>query len=182
MSPTATAPDVRYPVGEFKRPTATLSSSERATMIDQIEQTPANFRAAVKGLNDKQLAMPYRPEGWMVRQVVHHVADSHMNAYCRFKLALTEDVPTIKAYDESKWAELVDGKSALVAESLTLLDVLHTRWVMLLRSMKPADFNRMLNHPEWKAPGSLDVLLALYAWHGRHHCAHITELRKRESW
>ena len=182
MSSTATSPDLRYPVGDFNRPTAALSSAERAAMIDQIAQAPASFRTAVKGLNEKQLDTSYRPGGWTVRQVVHHVADSHMNAYCRFKLALTEDVPTIKAYNEAKWAELVDGRSALVADSLSLLEALHARWVMLLRSMQPADFNRLLNHPEWKAPGSIDVLLALYAWHSRHHCAHITELRKRQGW
>lgn len=174
--------DLRYPIGEFNRPAAELSASDRATMIDQIAQAPAHFRAAVQGLSERQLETPYRPGGWTVRQTVHHVADSHMNAYCRFKLALTEDMPTVKPYDEAKWAELVDGRTAPIGESLALLESLHVRWVMLLRAMTPADFRRMLNHPEWKAPGPVDVLLALYAWHGRHHCAHITQLRKREGW
>jgi hypothetical protein len=177
-----TTPDLRYPVGKFKRPTKPLSTAERTTAIKTIADTPANLRAAVKGLDEKQLDTPYRPDGWMVRQVVHHVADSHMNAYTRFKLALTEDTPTIKTYDEAKWAELDDGKSKLVEESLALLDALHKRWVYLLKSMQPADFARMLDHPEWENPGSLDVLLALYEWHGKHHVAHITELRRREGW
>lgn len=175
-------PDLRYPVGKFQRPTSALSAAERSAMIDAIAATPANLREAIRGLADRQLDTPYRPGGWTVRQVVHHVPDSHMNAYCRFKLALTEDVPTIKPYDEARWAELIDGKSALVAESLTLLEVLHARWVMLLRAMRPDDFLRKLNHPEWGAPLTLDALLALYAWHGRHHTAHITSLREREGW
>jgi hypothetical protein len=176
-----TSPDLRFPVGKFTRPTA-LSSSERGDAIEAIAQAPAALRAAVQGLTDAQLDTPYRPEGWTVRQVVHHVPDSHMNAYVRFKLALTEDVPTIKPYDEAKWAELDDGKSKLVEQSLTLLDALHSRWVFLLRRMQPSDFARKVNHPEWDAPLSLDVLLALYAWHGKHHVAHVTELRRRMKW
>ena len=174
--------DLRFPVGKFSRPTAALSSAERAALIDAIAQTPTALRSAVKGLNDAQLDTPYRPDGWTVRQVVHHVPDSHMNAYCRFKLALTEDMPTIKPYDESKWAAMDDGKSPLVEESLTLLDSLHARWVYLLRRMQPSDFGRLLHHPEWDTPMSLDMLLALYGWHGRHHVAHVTELRKRQGW
>jgi uncharacterized damage-inducible protein DinB len=177
-----TAPDLRYPVGKFQRPAKSLSSAERRAAIDAIAETPAKLRAAVKGLDDKQLDTPYRPGGWTARQVVHHVPDSHLNAFTRFKLALTEDTPTIKPYDEAKWAELDDGKSTLVEESLMLLDALHARWVYLLERMQPADFERMLDHPDWEKPGSLDVLLALYAWHGRHHVAHITELRRREGW
>ena len=176
-----TSPDLRFPVGKFTRP-AVLSSSERGDAIEAIAQAPAALRAAVQGLTDAQLDTPYRPDGWTVRQVVHHVPDSHMNAYVRFKLALTEDVPTIKPYDEAKWAELDDGKSKLVEQSLTLLDALHTRWVFLLRRLQPSDFARKVNHPDWDAPLSLDVLLALYAWHGRHHVAHITSLRKRMKW
>ena len=176
-----TAPDLRYPVGEFSRPSV-LSPAERTAAIDAIAETPAKLRAAVSGLTDAQLDTPYRDGGWTVRQVVHHVPDSHMNAYSRFKLALTEDTPTIKPYDEAKWAELEDGKSKLVEHSLTLLDSLHARWVFLLRRMKPADFARTLIHPEWKAPGSLDVLLAMYAWHGKHHVAHVTGLRQRKGW
>jgi hypothetical protein len=177
-----TTADLRFPIGTFERPTKPLSDGDRAAAIKAIAETPANMRAAVKGLGEKQLDTPYRPGGWTVRQVVHHVPDSHMNAYTRFKLALTEDTPTIKPYDEAKWAELDDGKSKLVEESLALLEALHKRWVYLLKSMKPADFSRMLDHPEWEKPGTLDVLLALYEWHGKHHVAHITALRKREGW
>lgn len=149
-------------------------------MIDAIAAAPAAARAAVKGLSAKQLDTPYRPGGWTVRQVIHHLPDSHMNAYVRFKLALTEDTPTIKPYDEAKWAETSDARSDLVEISLTLLEALHRRWVYLLRHMAQDDFLRKLNHPEWDAPLTLDAMLALYAWHGRHHAAQITELRKRE--
>jgi hypothetical protein len=174
--------DLRYPVGKFVRPTKTLSKAERTSMIEEIALAPSLMRSAAQGLTDAQLDTPYRPEGWTVRQVVHHVPDSHVNAYCRFKLALTEDVPTIKAYDEAKWAELDDSRSKLIEHSLILLDSLHARWVFMLRRMKPKDFERKLNHPEWDAPLTLDTMLALYAWHGRHHAAHITELRKRKGW
>ena len=174
--------DLRFPVGKFSRPKAALPSAERAALIDAIAHTPTALRAAVKGLNDGQLDTPYRPDGWSVRQVVHHLADSHMNAYCRFKLALTEDMPTIKPYDESKWAEMDDGKSPLVEQSVTLLDSLHARWVFLLRRMQPSDFGRLLRHPEWDAPMSLDMMLALYGWHGKHHVAHVTALRARSAW
>ncbi len=174
--------DLRYPVGRFSRPTKSLSPADRARMIDEIAAAPAALRTALRGLDDRKLDTPYRPGGWTVRQVAHHVPDSHMNAYCRFKLALTEDVPTIKPYDEGKWADMTDGRSPLVEESLALVDALHKRWVLLLRDMKPADFERKLNHPEWDAPLSLDSMLALYAWHGRHHVAHVTSLRQREGW
>ena len=174
--------DLRFPVGTFSRPSVPLSMADRNRMIEEIAATPAAVRGALRGLDATQLDTPYRPGGWTVRQVVHHLPDSHLNAYCRFKLALTEDVPTIKPYDESKWAETPDGQSALVQESLTLLESLHTRWVFLLRQMKPADFERRLNHPEWDAPLALDHMLALYAWHGRHHVAHITSLRTRQGW
>jgi hypothetical protein len=177
-----TTPDLRYPVGKFSRPKAALSSSERTAAIKAIAAAPNALRKAVGGLNDAQLDTPYRPGGWTVRQVIHHVPDSHMNAYTRFKLALTEEAPTIKPYDEAKWAELDDGKSKLVEHSLTLLDALHARWVFLLERLQPADFGRTFNHPEWDAPMSLDVLLAMYAWHGRHHAAHITALRERKGW
>jgi hypothetical protein len=177
-----TSIDPRYPIGRFERPTTSLTAAQRAAAIDTIAKAPAELRAAVRGLNDSQLDTPYRDGGWTVRQVVHHVPDSHLNAYVRFKLALTEDTPTIKPYDEAKWAELEDGRSALVDESLTLLESLHLRWVYLLRRMQPADFSRVLTHPDWKGPMSLDVLLALYSWHSRHHVAHITELKKKKKW
>lgn len=173
--------DLAYPLGKFVR-VESLTPEQRKTAVAHVAETPANMRAAVAGLTDAQLDTTYRPGGWTVRQVVHHVADSHMNAYTRFKLGLTEDVPTIKPYDEAKWAELEDGRSKLVEQSLTLLESLHSRWVFMLERMTPGEFARKINHPEWKAPMSLDTLLALYEWHGRHHVAHITELRKRERW
>ena len=176
------APDLRYPIGTFTWPAAALTSAERSVAIDAIAKAPAALRAAVRGLNETQLDTPYRPDGWTVRQVVHHVPDSHMNAYTRFKLALTEDHPVIKPYDESAWADLADGKSALVGESLALLDALHARWVLLLRQMRPADFERRLRHPEHDRRLTLDMLLAMYAWHGRHHVAHIMSLRERSGW
>ena len=139
------------------------------------------MRRALDGLSDGQLDTPYRPGGWTVRQVVHHVPDSHLNAYCRFKLALTEQNPTIKPYDEAAWAKVADTARTPPGVSLTMLDALHTRWVILLESMTAADFGRPLKHPE-KGSITLDWMLQLYAWHGRHHAAHITELRKREGW
>jgi uncharacterized damage-inducible protein DinB len=173
---------LRYPTGRFKRPTRVLEQSERRQMIDAIARTPSNLRAAVRGLSDDQLDTPYRAGGWTLRQVVHHVPDSHMNAFIRVKLGLTEDVPTIKPYDEAAWAKLADAKDTPVETSLTLLDALHERWLTLLRAMAPADFERTLNHPDWDAPMSLDTVLALYAWHGPHHTAQITGLRTRMGW
>lgn len=172
--------DLRYPIGNFQF-NGQATESDRRHSIDIIESTPARMRAALKGLANKQLDTPYRPGGWTVRQVVHHVPDSHLNAYVRFKLALTEDVPTIKAYDEQLWAKLEDSKSTPIETSLTLLESLHARMTVLLRSLKAADFARKFNHPE-RGPMTVDSLLALYAWHGPHHVAHITELRKREGW
>ena len=173
--------DLRYPIGKLVRPKS-LTPTERKTAIEAIAKAPAAMRSAVSGLTDTQLGTPYRQGGWTVRQVVHHVADSHMNAYTRFKLALTEDNPTIKPYDEAKWAELEDGKSTLVDHSLALLDALHARWVFLLERMKPADFSRTVIHPEHDATMSLDALLSDYSWHGKHHVAHITSLRERSGW
>jgi uncharacterized damage-inducible protein DinB len=172
--------DERYPVGKFQRQEK-LTAAERRTLIDQIVAAPARMREAVSGLNEKQLATPYREGGWTVRQVVHHVPDSHLNAYIRFKLALTEETPTIKPYDQARWAELADARETPVETSLQLLESLHDRWVRLLRSMSAADFSRNLMHPESGAM-SLDSVLALYGWHGRHHTAHITSLRERKGW
>jgi uncharacterized damage-inducible protein DinB len=172
--------DPRFPVGPFVRP-QTFDEGDRAAWIEQIAATPAALRAAVHGLDDVQLATPYREGGWTVRQLVHHVPDSHMNAYVRFRLALTEDEPIIKPYEEQLWAELPDGKSAPIAVSLDLLDRLHERWLLLLRALGAADFARTLIHPVNGAM-SLHVVLALYAWHGRHHVAHVTALREREGW
>jgi uncharacterized damage-inducible protein DinB len=172
--------DLRYPVGPFSFK-GTLSDAERETLIDEIAVAPERLRAAVSGLTDEQLNTEYRPEGWTVRQVVHHVPESHLNSYLRFKLALTEDEPTIKPYFEDRWARLDDALQAPVELSLNLLDSLHSRWVWFLRSLKPSDFQRTFRHPELGVV-SLDKNVALYAWHGRHHVAHITSLRDRMGW
>ena len=172
--------DLRYPVGKFSYDGPPAEERKKA-FVDDIAKTPANLRAAVNGLSDPQLDTPYRPGGWTLRQVVHHVPDSHMNSYVRFKLALTEDEPTIKPYAEDRWAELADTTATPIDVSLTLLDSLHDRWVRLLRSLRPEDWKRTFRHPEL-GPMTLEKTLALYAWHGRHHVAHITELRKRMNW
>jgi uncharacterized damage-inducible protein DinB len=172
--------DLRYPIGKFAWDEK-LSAEGRGGLIDQIAEAPAKLRAAVAGLNEQQLDTPYRDGGWTVRQLVHHLADSHLNAYVRFKLAMTESEPTIKTYEQQLWAETADAKSAPAGTSVTLLDSLHQRWVVLLRSMSAADFSRRFTHPE-HGKMTLDRLLALYAWHGRHHVAHITSLRERMGW
>lgn len=172
--------DLRYPVGKFKYD-GPPSENQKKAFLNDIAATPANLRAAVKGLSEAQLDTPYRPGGWTVRQVVHHVPDSHMNSYMRFKLALTEDEPTIKPYAEDKWAELADTKATPIEVSLTLLDSLHDRWVRLLRSLASDDWKKTFRHPELGAM-TLEKTLALYAWHGKHHVAHITELRQQKSW
>ena len=172
--------DLRFPVGKFTYD-GPPSEQQKQQFLDEIAQTPAKLRGAVRGLSESQLDTPYRPDGWTVRQVVHHVPDSHLNSYVRFKLALTEDDPTIKPYAEDRWAELADTKATPVEVSLTLLDSLHDRWVRLLRSLTPEEWKRTFRHPEL-GPMTLEKTLALYAWHGRHHVAHITELRKRMSW
>jgi uncharacterized damage-inducible protein DinB len=172
--------DLRFPVGRFARPER-LTPEQRRAAIDSIANTPARMRAAVHGLDNAQLDTPYRPEGWTVRQVVHHVPDSHMNAYTRLKLGLTEDTPTIKPYDEAAWATLDDVRATPIETSLSLLESLHDRWVRVLQAMSPADFDRTINHPE-NGTMTLDQLLALYEWHGRHHVAHINNLRQRNGW
>lgn len=169
-------PDLQYPIGQFSLPGST-TARERRTWIQEIARAPQDLRGAVSGLSEEQLDTPYRPGGWTVRQVVHHVPESHMNAFVRFKLALTEDLPTIKPYDETRWAMLADN-ALPVAPSLDLLEALHVRWVRLLESLSDADFERRFLHPE-SGPWRLDQYLAQYAWHGRHHIAHITEFRKR---
>jgi hypothetical protein len=172
--------DLRYPIGKFTYE-GPPTPQQRQQFLEQIEQTPANLRAAVKGLSEEQFDTPYRPDGWTVRQVVHHVPDSHLNAYVRFKLALTEAEPTIKPYFEDRWAKLGDTQATPVAVSLALLDCLHDRWVRLLCSFQEEDWKRTFRHPELGVV-ALEKNLAIYAWHGRHHVAHITELRKRMSW
>jgi uncharacterized damage-inducible protein DinB len=174
------APDLRYPIGPFRRP-AGLTPDERTAAIAAIDEAPARLREAVAGLTAEQLDTPYRPGGWTVRQLVHHVPDSHLNAYVRCKLALTEDEPTIRPYHEDRWAELPEARSAPIEMSLALLEGLHRRWVPALRALAPADWRRMLVHPE-SGRQSVEQLIALYAWHGRHHTAHVTELRRREGW
>ncbi|GAC1647671.1 MAG: bacillithiol transferase BstA [Gemmatimonadaceae bacterium] len=173
--------DLRYPIGKFASPPLPLSASERATLIDEIAGLPTALRGAVRGLTEAQLETPYRPGGWSVRQLAHHVPDSHVNAYVRCKLALTEEMPTIKPYDEARWANLDDTRTTPIEVSLTLLDALHARWVILLRSLSPRDFARTLTHPE-TGSATVDRLVALYAWHGKHHVAHVTALRHREGW
>ncbi|HLA76252.1 MAG TPA: bacillithiol transferase BstA [Vicinamibacteria bacterium] len=180
QDPLAPMSDLRYPVGKFVAPAA-VTADERAAFTLQIEELPARLRAAVSGLTEPQLDTPYRPEGWRVRQVVHHLADSHLNALVRFKLALTEDEPAIKTYAEARWAELPDARSAPVEWSLALLESLHQRWVLLLRGLSEEQWSRAFRHPDHGRVG-LERTLALYAWHGRHHLAHITSLREREGW
>jgi uncharacterized damage-inducible protein DinB len=175
------ASDPRYPVGPFQRRDE-LSADERRTMLDEIAATPARMREAIAGLSNEQLDTPYREGGWTVRQVVHHVPDSHLNAYIRLKLALTESEPVIRPYDESTWAELPDSRDTPIDVSLSLLESLHARWITLFRSMQPEDFRRTLRHPEHDGVLTVDWLVAMYAWHGRHHTSHITSLRERMGW
>lgn len=170
--------DPRYPIGEFKY-TGPLDAERRRESIGRIAAAPARVRAAVAGLSPTQLDTPYRPEGWTGRQVVHHLADSHANAYIRFRLALTEPSPTIKPYDEAAWARLPDGVSGPVELSLDLLAALHRRWVLLLEHLAPEDWARTYHHPALGRDVTLDEALALYAWHGEHHLAHITTLAPR---
>jgi hypothetical protein len=173
-------PDLRYPVGEFRFPES-VSAQELAVFLDQIAETPARMRAAIDGLSDSQLDTPYRTGGWTVRQLAHHVPDSHINSYTRFRLALTEDNPVIKPYEEARWAELSDARTMPVEPSLLLLESLHARWVPLLRSLSDMDWKRTFRHPDL-GPVRLEQNAALYAWHGRHHVAHITSLRERMGW
>jgi hypothetical protein len=164
---------LRYPIGRPQLPTAALAPTERAAYTQQIAELPAQFAAAAERLGPERLALPYRPGGWTGRQVVHHVADSHLNAYCRFRLALTEDNPTIRPYDEAAWAELPDVTATPVSTSLALLASLHSRWVALLQHFNEAQWQRTFFHPETKRTSPLDQALVLYAWHGQHHLAHL---------
>jgi uncharacterized damage-inducible protein DinB len=172
--------DLRYPVGEFVA-RATITQTERQELIASLDATPTKLREAIANLTAEQLETPYRPDGWTVRQTVHHVADSHINAYVRFRLGLTEEMPTVKPYDENRWAQLEDGRHADPEISLRLLDAVHQRWTILLRSLPPAEFAKMLRHPE-SGVMSLDTVLQSYEWHGRHHVAHINSLRQRMGW
>jgi hypothetical protein len=172
--------DARYPIGKFSFD-GILTQEQKAKFLDDIEQTPARLEASVRGLSDKQLDTPYRERGWTVRQVVHHVPDSHLNSYMRFKLALTEDEPMIRPYMEDRWAELPEAKTAPIGLSLELLSSLHKRWMLMLRALQPADWKRTFRHPEIGLM-TLEKNLALYAWHGKHHVAHVTGLRERMGW
>ncbi len=171
---------LRFPIGEF-RPAGPLTPDERHRDINRIEAAPALVRAAVAGLSDAQLDTPYRPGGWTARQVVHHLPDSHLNSYARFKLAVTEETPAIRTYEEALWAELPEARTAPVELSLALLDALHARWVLFLRYLTAADFARTFWHPAHGVV-TLDWALAYYAWHGEHHVGHITGLRQRMGW
>ena len=170
--------DPRYPVGRFEAPAGPLSEERRAILIGEVKAAPAGLRAAFSGLTPPQIDTPYRAGGWTLRQVAHHVPDSHLNAYVRFRLALTEDKPTIKTYAEDRWAELPDAKTAPVELSLDLLEALHRRFVLLLSNMSAAEWSRQLTHPDHGLVG-LEWMLAMYAWHGRHHTGHVTSLRRR---
>jgi uncharacterized damage-inducible protein DinB len=179
MSQSNSRVDLSHPIGKYEH--KSLTPTERDIAIAQIAATPEGLRNAVAGLSHEQFDTPYRPGGWTVRQVVHHIPDSHLNSYVRFKLALTENEPTIRPYDEALWAKLRDSRDTPVEVSLTLLEALHHRWDVLLRSMEPQDFARRLRHPALGTM-TLDDLVGHYAWHGRHHVAHITALRAREGW
>jgi uncharacterized damage-inducible protein DinB len=172
--------DPRYPIGRFARP-AEFTAASRTAAISTIAAAPARFREAVRGFSDAQLDTPYRDDGWTVRQLIHHVADSHMNAYVRVRLALTEESPVIKPYEEQLWAELPDAKTMPVEVSLSLIDGIHERWTALLRTLSPEQWARTLTHPV-NGPMTLDSLTALYAWHSDHHTAHVTELKKSRGW
>lgn len=167
--------DPRFPIGRFQWP-ETVTAPEREELISRIASTPARLKDLATGLTATQFDTPYREGGWTVRQVLHHLPDSHMNSYIRFKLALTEDTPTIKTYDEAAWAALNDSAETPVETSLSLLESLHARWVVLLRGMNEEQWKRTMRHPERKANDGLmrlDQVLALYAWHGDHHIAHV---------
>jgi uncharacterized damage-inducible protein DinB len=172
--------DLRYPIGKEVIPEGS-TAEERARWIQEIAEAPGNLRSAVHGLTAEQLNTPYRPGGWTVRQVVHHVPDSHLHSYIRFKFAMAEENPRIRPYDESQWAQFADVDQAPIEASLQLLEGLHHRWVRFLRSLTEADWQRQFQHPE-RGPVRLYQNLALYAWHGRHHVAHILGLRNRMGW
>ncbi|SDE73366.1 YfiT family bacillithiol transferase [Terriglobus roseus] len=179
-TPAQPSSDPRYPMGRFHNP-PTIDAAAIEDALKTLQELPQQLRNAVKDLNDAQLATPYREGGWTVRQTVHHVADSHMNAYIRMKLALTENAPVIKTYEEALWAELSDGKNAPVEWSLQLLEALHARWVTMLRSLKDEQWQRTFAHPE-HGPLNLQTAVLMYDWHSRHHLAHITSLREAKGW
>ena len=172
---------LRYPIGRLKR-NQEWTEANKEKWIETIRQAPQKYKAALEGLSQDQLDTAYRPDGWTIRQVVHHVADSHINSYVRFKWTLTEEKPLIKAYKEKLWAELPDAKTAPISLSLDILEILHKRWVYVLGQMTESDFSRELGHPDWENNLSLKFMLSLYAWHCEHHLAHITGLKERMGW
>jgi hypothetical protein len=174
------AVDLRYPIGKLKMDPA-FDAAGRAAAVEAIARLPNELAGAVQGLDDAQLDTPYRDGGWTVRQVVHHLADSHINAYVRFKLVTTEDNPPLKGYDQKAWAQMIDSTTLPVGVSLPIIAGVHERWVALLHSLGPDAFGRTGVHSE-NGPVTLDHLLQTYSWHGRHHVAHVTELRKRRGW
>jgi uncharacterized damage-inducible protein DinB len=180
MSLTNAAEEVRFPVGVFLIDPA-VTDEKRRRWIAEMAQAPANLRVALTGLSDDQLDTHYREGGWTLRQVVHHLADAHINGFVRFKLALTEDNPPIKTYEETLWADTIDGREAPVELSLKLLEALHERWIILLDSLRESDFAKSFNHPQ-RGVMTIDKAIQLYAWHGVHHTAHITRLRERKGW
>lgn len=172
---------LQYPIGTFTASDRTFTESERAAFIARIERIPSAVRDAVAGLTDEQLDTPYRDGGWTPRQIVHHMADSHMNGFVRLKLALTEDTPTVRPYEQDGWSEQYDVIGVTVEASLAILDGLHARWVSVLRAMTPEQFGRKLYHPE-DGEMDLDCLLETYAWHGDHHLGQLTGLRAQQGW
>jgi uncharacterized damage-inducible protein DinB len=180
MNVTTALQDIRFPIGDFAVDPV-ITSDKRTKWITQIEQAPEQLRAALKGLSESQIDTQYREGGWTLRQVVHHLADAQMNGFVRFKLALTEARPEIKTYEETLWAETADSRKAPVELSISLLEALHARWVILLRSLPESGFANTFRHPQ-RGELTIDVALQLYAWHGIHHTAHITKLRERKGW
>lgn len=178
---TSDAADPRYPIGRFRLEPERPSPDTLRGYVAAVAETPSRLREAVDGMDDARLDTPYREGGWTVRQLVHHLPDSHVNAYVRMKLGLTEDHPAIKTYDEAAWASLSDTRDTAPEVSLALLDALHARWVTLLRALDDAQWARTVRHPDWGVV-RMDQLAALYAWHGRHHVAHVTRLRERMGW
>jgi hypothetical protein len=171
--------DLRYPIGEFHAPEA-VGPAQIEAWVQDIERLPGQLRALVEDLDPDRLSTVYRPGGWTVAQVVHHIADSHLNSYTRFKLALTEDKPTIRPYDEAAWGELPEARDVDISDSLDLIDALHARWVKMLRAMQPGDWEREFFHPESGSSISLKINVGIYSWHGRHHLAHISTLAERQ--
>ncbi len=170
--------DLRFPVGKFEKPLE-MTDERRRNFIQTVAELPTKLRIACEGLSENQLETQYRPEGWTVKQVIHHVADSHSQSFSRFKLGLTENCPTIKPYSEADWAELADAKHAPVESSLAIIEGTHARWTLLLNSMSDADFAKKLNHPE-RGEYDLDYFLSLYDWHSRHHLAHVLSVKNEK--